>query len=176
VLYLADGASVRRFAAVLEPGVVAGTTPAAVLVGVHSSVGPPADDPRMREYLPGLDSRRYDAHERFFLDEVARWAQREVGVSADRELRAVGGCSNGAVLASALGCRHPDRFGGVVAFSLGVHPPLPSGPGRRGTTSSRARWSPGSTGRPVGGEPGCASAAWTWSCGSASRPRRADVG
>lgn len=118
---------VRRFAAVLEPGVVAGTTPAAVLVGVHSATGTPADDPRGREYLPGLDSRRFEAHERFFVDEVADWARREVGVSADRELRAVGGYSNGAVLASALGGRHPDRFGAVVAFSMGVHPPLPSG-------------------------------------------------
>jgi enterochelin esterase-like enzyme len=127
VLYLADGGSAPRFAAVLEAGVAAGATPAAVLVGVHSAVGEPDVDLRGREYVPGMDPRRFAAHERFFVDEVAAWVERELGGSADRERRAVAGYSNGAVLASALGCRHPDRFGAVVAFSLGVEPPLPSG-------------------------------------------------
>jgi enterochelin esterase-like enzyme len=127
VLYLADGGAVPGFAAVLEPGIVAGTTPAAVLVGVHSAASTPGDDARAREYLPGVDRVRFEAHERFFVGEVASWAERELGVSADRERRAAGGFSNGAVLASALGCRHPDRFGAVIAFSVGVQPPPPRG-------------------------------------------------
>jgi enterochelin esterase-like enzyme len=125
VLYLADGGSVPSLAAVLEPGAAAGTTPAVVLVGAHSGVPTPGDDVRAREYLPGVDRLRYEAHERFFVDEVAGWAERELGVAAGRERRAVGGSSNGAVLASALGCRHPDRFGAVIAFSLGIEPPRP---------------------------------------------------
>ena len=127
VLYVADGDSVRRFAAVLEPAIAAGTTPAAIVVGVHSAASGPDLDLRGREYVPGTDPRRFAAHEQFFVNEVATWTERELGVSADRDRRAIAGYSNGAVLASALGCRHPDRFGAVVAFSLGVEPPLPSG-------------------------------------------------
>jgi enterochelin esterase-like enzyme len=125
VLYLADGGSVPSFAAVLEPGVAAGTTPAVVIVGTHSATSTPGDDARAREYLPGVDRLRYEAHERFFVDEVADWAERELGVASGRERRAAGGFSNGAVLASAMGCRHPDRFGAAIAFSLGIEPPPP---------------------------------------------------
>jgi enterochelin esterase-like enzyme len=112
---------------VLEPAVVSGTTPAAVLIGVHSAGSTPEEDTRAREYLPGLDPLLLEAHSRFLLEELSEWAQRELGVSGDRERRAMGGFSNGAVLASALGCRHPDRFGSVIAFSLGLLPPLPRG-------------------------------------------------
>jgi enterochelin esterase-like enzyme len=126
-VYLADGGSVPGFAAVLEPAILAGSTPAVVLVGVHCAPSTAEDDARGREYLPGRDPRRFEAHRRFFLDEVPAWAEREFGVPAGRLGRAVAGFSNGAVLASALGCSQPDRVGSVIAFSPGVAPPLPAG-------------------------------------------------
>src|SRR5262245_49938509 len=51
-VYLADGGSVPGFAAVLEPAILAGSTPAAALVGVHCAPFTAEDDGRGRGYLP----------------------------------------------------------------------------------------------------------------------------
>lgn len=130
-LYLADGESAPGFAAVLEPAILAGAVPRFALVGIHAAPSTLADDARGREYLPHADPRRFEAHRRFFMEEVPAWAERQLAVARDPACRAVAGYSNGAVLASALGCRNPDRIGAVIAFSLGLPPPLH--PGRRPT-------------------------------------------
>jgi enterochelin esterase-like enzyme len=125
VIYTADGQSVPEFAAVLEPLITDGRLPSILLVGVHSPTGPfpnPSQDLRAHEYLPEEQPTRFAAHERFFVEEVAAWAERELAAPTDRQQRAVFGYSNGGVFAAAMGIRHPDRYGHILAFSLGVQP------------------------------------------------------
>ncbi len=129
VVYAADGQSVDRFAAVLDPQIRDGSVPEVIVVGVHSAAYggaaepyDPALDLRAQEYLLGENSERFEAHERFFVDEVSEWAQQTLGASVGRRERAVFGCSNGGAFAVSMGVRHPDRYGAVIAFSLGEGP------------------------------------------------------
>jgi enterochelin esterase-like enzyme len=129
VIYAADGQTVPKFAAVLEPLIMDGRLPSILLVGVHSptaSLSDPSQDLRAQEYLPNENPARFAAHERFFVDEVAAWAERELGAATDRQQRAVFGYSNGGVFAAAMGIRHPDRYGHILAFSLGLPPGTPT--------------------------------------------------
>lgn len=125
VIYMADGQSVPDFAAVLEPLIADGRLPSLLLVGVNSPIGPfpnPSQDLRAQEYIPEENPARFAAHERFFVDEVTEWAERELAAPSSRQQRAVFGFSNGGVFAAAMGLRHPDQYGHVLAFSLGVQP------------------------------------------------------
>jgi enterochelin esterase-like enzyme len=122
---LADGQSVPSFAPALEAAILAGTTPPAVLVGVHSAAAsdparPPKADLRGLEYLPQWRSRRFAAHLSFVTDEVVPWAARRFPVSPGPWLAA--GFSNGAAWAITAGQRRPDVFGGVAALSPGTVP------------------------------------------------------
>ena len=129
MIYAAEGESVPDFAAVLEPLIADGTVPSILLVGVHSAAGSssdPSQDLRAQEYLPDQNPTRFAAHERFFVEEVAAWAERELGATTDGQQRAVFGFSNGGVFAAAMGIRHPDRFGHILAFSLGIPPGTPT--------------------------------------------------
>jgi enterochelin esterase-like enzyme len=127
VVFMADGQSLRGFAEVVEPLVLDGTIPRTALVGVHCAEPRGGEDLRMREYVPGHDRVRFEAHRRFFMEEVPAWADRELGLPEGPAHRAVAGFSNGAVLVTTLGCGYPDRVGKVIAFSVGVEPPLPRG-------------------------------------------------
>jgi enterochelin esterase-like enzyme len=117
VVYLADGQTTAGFAAAIDPLIVIGELPAVVLVGEHAALGD--DDPRSKEYLVSIDDERFAAHERFFVDELAAWARANFHVAADPARVAVFGFSSGASYAVALGVRHPDRYGIVLAFSHG---------------------------------------------------------
>lgn len=118
VLYATDS---RTSADLIEPLIVGGRIPPLVSVGVP--FGPDLDgDRRAQEYLPGLHPDRFEAHRRFFVEEVARWSEAELGVTSDRRGRIVFGVSNGAAFAAAMGVRHPEHFGTVIAFSLGITP------------------------------------------------------
>jgi enterochelin esterase-like enzyme len=122
---LADGQSVPAFAPRLEAAIAAGTTPPAVLVGVHNAhgagrTGPPKADLRSLEYLPSFRSRRFAAHLSFVAGEVIPWAAGRFPVAAGPWTAA--GFSSGAAWAIAAGQRRPDVFGGVAALSAGVVP------------------------------------------------------
>jgi enterochelin esterase-like enzyme len=94
-----------------------------VLVGVRAASPIPGDDAsrldRAREYVYGFepDSVRFLKHEKFFMDEVAYWAEETLHASKEREARTIWGASNGGAFAVAMGLRHPDRFGHVIASS-----------------------------------------------------------
>jgi enterochelin esterase-like enzyme len=127
VVYAADGDSVGRFASILDPQIVDGSVPAVIVVGVHSAeyggttaFYDPSQDLRAQEYLLGENQERFEAHERFFVYEVSDWAEQTLGASSNREERAVFGYSNGGGFAVSMGIRHPERYGAVLAFSLGV--------------------------------------------------------
>lgn len=125
VIYLGDGAAVRRLAPHLDTLITAGSLPRVMLIGLASATGSldvsSRTDPRALEYLWNYDSlnTRFLAHERFFLEEVIPRAESHHGAPATRERRAVFGVSNGAGWALQMGLRNPDRFAHVIAFSPG---------------------------------------------------------
>lgn len=116
VLYATDG---RVSAELIEPLILAGRIPPIVSVGVPFGEDPGADR-RAQEYLPGFNPERFEAHRRFFVEEVSVWAEAELGVAAGRKFRSVFGVSNGAAFAAAMGVRHPEHFGTIIAFSLAI--------------------------------------------------------
>src|SRR5262245_53273219 len=68
VVFAGDGELISQWGADLE----AADVPPTVIVGVHR---PPDETLRLHEYSPGLDPERFSAHERFFDQDVGRWAR-----------------------------------------------------------------------------------------------------
>jgi putative esterase len=124
-IYLADGRYVAEFAGIVDTLILQGKLPPVALVGLHAA-------PRAGESDGSHDSqireREYaflePAHEKFFVWEAPRWAESRFGLDSARSSRAIWGVSNGGFFAIAMGLRHPDRFGHVIAFS-----PAGRGPG-----------------------------------------------
>ena len=122
VLYATDS---RTSADLIEPLIASGRIPPIISVGVP--FGPDLDgDRRAQEYLPGFHPERFEAHRRFFVEEVPAWVESELGAARERRSRAVFGVSNGAAFAAAMGVRHPEHFGTVIAFSLAIIPGPPA--------------------------------------------------
>jgi enterochelin esterase-like enzyme len=129
VIYMADGQSLPEYAPLLDTLILIRRLPRLLVVGINSDPGRIMPDPakpgeylpdgRSREYLPGVDSTRFAAHERFLLDEVLPHVERTYGAPSARNRRALFGFSNGATFGAAMGLSHPDRFGAVIAFSPG---------------------------------------------------------
>jgi enterochelin esterase-like enzyme len=135
VIYATDGQGIKRFAQLLEPLIENRQVPPVVIVGVHCGRMPSRalssetydfqSDPRVQEYLPGVNEAQFAKHESFFCSEVPTWAETEFGVSTDRADRAVFGCSNGGRFVLEMGRKHPDFFGYVFGFSVaGIDQPL----------------------------------------------------
>lgn len=124
VVFAADGGwHISHLGEVLEGA----SAPSTMVVGVH---GLPDDDGRLHEYVPGFDAQRFAAHETFFVDDVRRWVASRFGVALRATRTGVWGASLGGELALAMGLRHPDVYGAVLAASpgAGFQPPevLPS--------------------------------------------------
>jgi enterochelin esterase-like enzyme len=114
LVFAADGGwHISRLGAALA----AGTVPPTMVVGVH---GLPDDDGRLREYVPGFDEGRFQAHERFFVEDTRRWVHERFGVAMSADRSAVWGASLGGELALAMGLRHPELFGAVLCASPGA--------------------------------------------------------
>jgi pimeloyl-ACP methyl ester carboxylesterase len=112
VVFAGDGQGISQWGGFLE----AADVPSTMIVGVYGL----ADEmPRLREYSPVFDPERFAAHERFFVEEVRRWARSRFGVALPAERSAVFGVSAGGELALALGLRHPDVYGAVFSGSPG---------------------------------------------------------
>ena len=112
IVFAGDGQGVSRWGRFLE---AAGVLPA-MIVGVHGL----ADETlRLQEYSPAFDAERFAAHERFFVEDVSRWARSRFGVALPAERTAVFGASAGGELALALGLRHPDVYGAIFSGSPG---------------------------------------------------------
>ena len=127
---LADGEAVRAFGPDLDAAIEAGSVPPVLLVGLHNAPGALGITPdlRAREYVPGYNRRRFDAHLRFAADEVTAWAAERFGPVAGPWVTA--GFSNGAAWAIAAAQRRPDLIGAVAALSAGVVPQRISGAAR----------------------------------------------
>jgi len=113
VVYAADGGwHTGRLAESLELGGITST----MVVGVH---GQPDDDGRLHEYVLGFDDDRFAAHEAVFVHDARRWVSDRFDVAPPADRTAVWGASLGAELALAMGLRHPDVYGVVLAASPG---------------------------------------------------------
>jgi enterochelin esterase-like enzyme len=113
VVFAGDGQGVPRWGGALEAAGARST----MIVGVHGL----ADETlRLQEYSPVFDAERFAAHERFFVEDVGRWARSRFGVALPAGHTAVFGVSAGGELALALGLRHPDVYGAVFSGSPGA--------------------------------------------------------
>jgi enterochelin esterase-like enzyme len=111
---------ISQWGGVLE----AADLPPTMIVGAHRA----ADETvRLHEYSPRFDPKRFSAHERFFVGDVAAWVRSRFGVTLSYERSAVLGVSAGGELALALGLRHPDLYGAMFSASpgAGYQPPDP---------------------------------------------------
>ena len=130
VVFAGDGQLITSWGAALE----AAELPPTMIVGAHRS----ADETlRLHEYSSGrstaaftFDPRRFAAHEKFFVEDLRRWAATRLGNRLPADRTAAFGVSAGAELALAMGLRHPDVYGAVFCASpgAGYRPPaaLPS--------------------------------------------------
>ena len=112
VVFAGDGQLISQWGGFLE----AADVPSTMIVGVH---GLTEEMPRLHEYSPAFDTERFAAHERFFVEDVRRWARSRLGVALPAERTAVFGYSAAGELALALGLRHPDVYGAIIAGSPG---------------------------------------------------------
>jgi len=112
IVYAGDGQRISKWGRLLEKADV----PSTMIVGVH---GLSDEMPRLHEYSPGFEPERFAAHEKFFVEDVRRWAESRFGVALPTERTAVFGVSAGGELALALGLRHPHVYGAIFSASPG---------------------------------------------------------
>ncbi len=126
VIYATDGNMFSPYARRLDAAIQNGICPPVVVVAAHSA---PMDqingNIRALEYLSGFDAQRFDAHQRFFIVELAAWAETELGVSSEPARRGIFGCSDGGGHALTTAMLHPTKFAHCFAYSTGM-PPDPS--------------------------------------------------
>jgi enterochelin esterase-like enzyme len=113
VVFAGDGQLISQWGGALE----AADLPPTMIVGVHRLTD---EMLRLHEYSPGFDPDRFSAHEKFFVDDVRRWARSRFGVALPAERTAVFGVSAGGEFALAIGLRHPDVYGVVFSASPGA--------------------------------------------------------
>jgi enterochelin esterase-like enzyme len=112
IVFAGDGQMIPRWGGLLE----AANVPSTMIVGVHRV----ADETlRLHEYSPGFDPERFDAHEKFFVEDVRAWVQTHFAANLPAKRTAVFGVSAGGELALALGLRHPDLYGAIFSGSPG---------------------------------------------------------
>jgi enterochelin esterase-like enzyme len=120
VVFAGDGQLIAPWGETLE----ASDVPPTMIVGAHR-----VDDEmlRLHEYSPAFDSVRFAAHEKFFVEDVPRWAASRFKVALPPERTAVFGVSASAELALAVGLSHPDVYGAIFCASpgAGYRPPEP---------------------------------------------------
>ncbi|HVB69911.1 MAG TPA: alpha/beta hydrolase-fold protein [Acidimicrobiales bacterium] len=112
VVFAGDGPWLSSWGRIVESTVRQST----MIVAVH---GLSDEMSRLGEYSPVVDANRFAAHEQFFVEDVRRWVRSRFGVSLPAGRTAVFGYSAGGELAIALGLRHPDVYGVVLAGSPG---------------------------------------------------------
>jgi enterochelin esterase-like enzyme len=114
VVFAGDGQLISRWGGHLE----AAGGPPTMIVGAHRTADPD-ELARIHEYSPPFDEERFAAHERFLVGDVRRWVRSRFGVALPAERTAVCGVSASGELSLALGLRHPDVYGAVLAASPG---------------------------------------------------------
>jgi enterochelin esterase-like enzyme len=112
VVFAGDGQLISQWGSLLE----AADVPSTMIVGAHRV----SDETlRLHEYSPSFDPERFSAHERFFVEDVPRWARSRFGLALTRERTGVFGVSASGELALAIGLGHPDTYGAIFCASPG---------------------------------------------------------
>jgi enterochelin esterase-like enzyme len=113
VVFAGDGQLISQWGRVLA----AADVPPTMIVGAHR-----LDDEmlRLHEYSPVFDADRFEAHEKFFVEDVRQWAQSRFGIALPAERTAAFGVSASGELALAVALRHPDIYGVVLCASPGA--------------------------------------------------------
>ena len=126
VVFAGDGQLTSQWGGTLE----AAGVPPTMIVGAYRADGTD-ETARLSEYSPSFDGARFAAHERFFVEDVRRWARSRFGVALPAERTAVCGVSASAEFSLAMELRHPGVYGAVFAASPGAGyrpPPVMPGP------------------------------------------------
>jgi enterochelin esterase-like enzyme len=119
IVFAGDGQLIASWGGFLE----AADLPPTMIIGAHR-----VDDETLRihEYSPGestaafaFDAGRFAAHEKFFVDDVRRWARSRFDITLPADRTAVFGVSASGELALAMGLRRPDMYGTVFCASPG---------------------------------------------------------
>jgi enterochelin esterase-like enzyme len=113
VVFAGDGQLIAPWGEALE----AADVPPTMIVGAHR-----LDDEtrRLHEYSPAFDPVRFAAHEKFFVEDLRRWAGSRFEVALPSERTAVFGVSASGELALAMGLRHPEVYGAIFCASPGA--------------------------------------------------------
>ena len=112
IVFAGDGQRIAKWGRLIEKADV----PSTMIVGVH---GLTDETLRLHEYSPGFEPERFEAHEKFFVEDVRRWTESRFGLALPAERTAVFGVSAGGELALAFGLRHPQAYGAVFCASPG---------------------------------------------------------
>jgi len=112
IVFAGDGQEISKWGRLIEKADV----PTTMIVGVHRLTD---ETLRLHEYSPGFEPERFAAHEKFFVEDVRRWAESRFGVALPTQRTAVFGVSAGGELALALGLRHPQVYSAVLCASPG---------------------------------------------------------
>jgi enterochelin esterase-like enzyme len=119
IVFAGDGQLIASWGGVLETA----DLPPTMIIAAHR---PEDETRRIHEYSPGestaafaFDPERFAAHERFFVEDVRRWAKSRFAVALPADRTAVFGVSASGELALAMGLRHPDIYGVVFCASPG---------------------------------------------------------
>jgi len=113
VVFAVDGQFIAPWGGVLE----AADVPPTMIVGTHRLED---ETLRLREYSPDFEPVRFAAHEKFFFEDVRRWAGSRFGAALPIERTGVFGVSANGELALAIGLRHPDIYGAGFCASPGA--------------------------------------------------------
>lgn len=137
VIYFADGQGMKEYAEIIDPLIENGELPPVVLIGIWGRTGLidseappfPSNSYRTVEYhegveeSPGADSlfvlNHHKSHKYFFTHEVPEIAEQKYSVSSDPDFKAIHGVSSGANFALMIGREMPDKYGFIIANSLG---------------------------------------------------------
>jgi enterochelin esterase-like enzyme len=113
VVFAGDGQMIAQWGETLEKADV----PPTMIVGAHR-----LEDEmlRLHEYSLAFDPVRFAAHEKFFVEDVRRWAVSRFELELPTERTAVFGVSASGELALAVGLRHPDIYGAIFCASPGA--------------------------------------------------------
>jgi enterochelin esterase-like enzyme len=120
IVFAGDGQLIASWGGALE----AADLPPTMIIGAHRLED---ETLRLHEYSPGrstdafaFDPQRFAAHEKFFVEDVRRWAATRLGAKLPADRTAAFGVSASAELALAMGLRHPDIYGAVFCASPGA--------------------------------------------------------
>ncbi|MBC3811782.1 alpha/beta hydrolase [Undibacterium aquatile] len=122
VVYIGDGSA--QFGNLLGREISTDQIAPFITVGIDNCGGAKSGKPwcRYEEYVPAPEKQRgnrqsFENHERFFLEDVIPFIEKEFSCEKSSAMRSISGFSSGADWAIAMAVRHPDLFSQVIAMS-----------------------------------------------------------